>query len=683
MSEKNAKPGSAEGMPHQNTVQDSAPGSAQRPAQGSAQGPGFGPRPGGGPGGPGGGPFGMYMGKKSRAKNVKGTVARLWGYLKRDFRLLTLVSILVLAGSVMQVAGPVLTGKAIDAMAVPLLDGNSATGVDFSVLWTQVIWLGGTYVLGSIAVWGQMWLMVKVAQNTVKALRRDLFGRLQMLSLRYFDSKPHGELMSRLTNDVENLNNVLTQNATQLISSGALLLGTFIIMLFYSPILSVFTVVTVPIGILFTNKISKHTRKYFTAQQKELGELNGYVEESLSGLKVIKAYGMEGETQAHFGEINGRLNQAGIRAQIYSGVIPPIMNAVNNLSFAIVAVAGGALVLQNMATVGLVAMFTGFSRQFSRPISELANLYNLIQSAIAGAERVFEVMDEPPEFGENMAQGADAKTLEQAGTTSSLHAQTGMGMDGLQQPGIVPVSLLGEVEFRDVSFAYVPDVPVLKHISLKVEPGRTIALVGPTGSGKTTVVNLLTRFYDIDEGCILIDGVDIRTLQKNYLRSAMGIVLQDSHLFTDTVRENIRYGYLNATDAEVEEAAKVAEADGFIKRLPEGYDTVLTEDAGNISQGQRQLLTIARAILADPPILILDEATSNVDTLTEMHIQRAMRKLMAGRTSFVIAHRLSTIRDADEILYLRDGEIRERGKHEELIAQNGFYSLLHAQLAKH
>jgi ATP-binding cassette subfamily B protein len=359
------------------------------------------------------------------------------------------------------------------------------------------------------------------------------------------------------------------------------------------------------------------------------------------------------------------------------------MNAVNNLSFAVVAVAGGALVTRGLATVGLVAMFTGFSRQFSRPISELANLYNLIQSAIAGAERVFEVMDEPPEFGENAAQGEDAKMLVQGGTASAVHAQTGIGTDGLLQPGLVPSDLRGEVEFRDVSFAYVPGVPVLRHISLKVEPGRTIALVGPTGSGKTTVVNLLTRFYDIDEGCILVDGHDLRTLQKDFLRSAMGIVLQDSHLFTDTVRENIRYGRLNASDADVEEAAGVAEADGFIRRLPDGYDTVLTEDAGNISQGQRQLLTIARAILADPPILVLDEATSNVDTLTEMHIQRAMRKLMAGRTSFVIAHRLSTIRDADEILYLRDGEIRERGRHEELIAQKGFYNSLHAQLAKH
>ena len=417
-------------------------------------------------------------------------------------------------------------------------------------------------------------------------------------------------------------------------SSGALLIGMFVTMLVYSPILTLFTVLTVPIGILLTKWVSKHTRKFFTAQQKELGELNGYVEESLSGLKVIKAYGMEGETQAHFGEVNGRLNQAGIKAQIYSGVIGPFMNVVNNLSFAIVAVAGGILVTRGMATVGLVAAFTGFSRQFSRPINELANLFNMIQSALAGAERVFEVMDETPEFGEQRVAGKASrqeslmsrKPSEQAGLKTGIssgseglksensNVQTGLkAWESGVQEGEVLSGIRGEVEFRDVSFAYVKDVPVLKKISLKAEPGHTIALVGPTGSGKTTVVNLLTRFYDIDEGQILIDGHDLKSLQKNFLRSSMGIVLQDSRLFTDTVRENIRYGRLNATDAEVEAAARVAEADGFIRRLSNGYDTVLSEDAGNISQGQRQLLTIARAVLADPPILILDEATSNVD----------------------------------------------------------------------
>ncbi len=687
-------------MSEQRTTQNRTGQEPQRMAgPGGPGGPGVGPRPGGGPGG---GPPGMFMGKKSKPKNTKGTILRLWGYLKRDGLLLVLVSILVLLGSAMQIAGPVMTGKAIDAMAVPLLDGSAATRVDFQALLVQVLLLAGTYAIGALAGWGQMWLMVKAAQNTVKALRRDLFAHLQKLSLRYFDSTPHGELMSRLTNDMESLNNVLTQNATQLVSSGALLVGMFVTMLVYSPILTLFTVLTVPIGILLTKWVSRHTRKFFTAQQKELGELNGYVEESLSGLKVIKAYGMEGQTQAHFSEVNGRLNQAGIRAQIYSGVIGPFMNVVNNLSFAIVAVAGGILVTRGMATVGLVAAFTGFSRQFSRPINELANLFNMIQSALAGAERVFEVMDETPEFGEEMVAGkAGLKTSRNAGLKtrpvssrfdgesgsqealaageSSIHDGAKVEKSSVQE-GKVLSGLRGEVEFRDVSFAYLKDVPVLKKISLKAEPGHTIALVGPTGSGKTTVVNLLTRFYDIDEGQILIDGHDLKSLQKNFLRSSMGIVLQDSRLFTDTVRENIRYGRLNATDAEVESAARVAEADGFIRRLSNGYDTVLSEDAGNISQGQRQLLTIARAVLADPPILILDEATSNVDTLTEMHIQRAMRKLMAGRTSFVIAHRLSTIRDADEILYLRDGEIRERGKHEELVAQNGFYSSLNAQL---
>jgi len=623
----------------------------------------------------------MFMGVKSKPKNTKGTILRLWGYMKRDGLLLFIVSLLVLLGSAMQIAGPVMTGKAIDAMAVPLMDGSAATKVDFQALLVQVLLLAGTYVLGAMAGWGQMWLMVRAAQNTVKTLRRDLFANLQKLSLRYFDSTPHGELMSRLTNDMESLNNVLTQNATQLVSSGALLVGMIVTMLIYSPILTLFTVATVPIGLLLTKWVSGHTRKFFKAQQKELGELNGYVEESLSGLKVIKAYGMEGQTQAHFGEVNERLNQAGIRAQIYSGVIGPFMNVINNLGFAVVAVAGGVLVTRGLATVGLVAAFTGFSRQFSRPINELANLYNMIQSALAGAERVFEVMDETPEFGEEMVAGKASRAMKPTSVQEDESARTKKPTS--VQEGEVLSEVRGEVEFRNVSFAYVKDVPVLKHINLKAEPGDTIALVGPTGSGKTTVVNLLTRFYDIDEGQILIDGKDLRCLQKNSLRASMGIVLQDSRLFTDTVRENIRYGRLEASDGDVEDAARVAEADAFIRRLPNGYDTILQEDAGNISQGQRQLLTIARAVLADPPILILDEATSNVDTLTEMHIQRAMRKLMAGRTSFVIAHRLSTIRDADEILYLRDGEIRERGRHEELVAQNGFYSSLHAQLVHH
>jgi len=646
-----------------------------RPAS-NLGGPGFGPRPGGGPGGPGG----MFMGAKVKPKNAKGTILRIWGYLRRDSFLLVMVSCLVLLGSGMQIAGPVLVGKAIDAMAVPLLDGSNTTKVDFHHLFIQVLLLACTYLIGSIAGWGQMWLMVKTAQNTIKSMRRDLFGHLQKLSLRYFDSTPHGELMSRLTNDMENLNNFLTQSATQLISSGAMLVGMLITMLIFSPILTLFTVVTVPIGILLTRWTSKYTRKYFKTQQKELGDLNGYVEESLSGLKVIKAYGMEKETQIHFGEVNNRLNQAGIRAQIYSGFIGPMMNVINNLSFAVVAVAGGILVTRNLATVGLVAMFTGFSRQFSRPINELASLYNMIQSALAGAERVFEVMDEKPEFGEKMVYSNHSDEIVAKHNHGKSHK---VREHQSVQEGSIMNGIMGEVEFRDVSFAYVKDVPVLKKISLKALPGHTIALVGPTGSGKTTVVNLLTRFYDIDDGQILIDGVDLRSLQKNFLRSMMGIVLQDSRLFTESVRENIRYGRLEATDEEVEAAAHVAEADAFIRRLPNGYDTVLSEDAGNISQGQRQLLTIARAVLADPPILILDEATSNVDTLTEMHIQRAMRKLMTGRTSFVIAHRLSTIRDADEILYLRDGEIRERGRHDELIAQNGFYSKLHAQMEKH
>ena len=433
----------------------------------------------------------MFMGKKARAKNVKGTLRRIWDYLRKDVLRLVLVSVLVLIGSGVNIAGPVLMGKAIDAMAVPLMAGSSLTRVDFQRLLEMVVILAGTYVVGSIAAWGQIWMMVQVAQNAVRNLRKDLFSRIQQLPLRYFDATPHGELMSRLTNDVENLNNVLTNNATQLISSGAVLFGTFTVMLLYSPILTLFTVVTVPIGLFITNKISKHTRKYFSEQQKELGELNGYIEETLSGMRVIKAYSMERETGAHFQQVNHRLNQAGIRAQIYSGVIPPLMNAVNNLSFAVVAVAGGVLVVQNMITVGLVATFTGFSRQFSRPISELANLYNVVQSAIAGAERVFEVMDEVPEFEgttrtlASSASKPSGRNSDETGTKrnkiGTIRNETGTIRNETGTIRNSTGTIRGEVEFRDVSFSYVTDVPVLKHINLKADPGHTIALVGPTG----------------------------------------------------------------------------------------------------------------------------------------------------------------------------------------------------------
>ncbi|HHY22969.1 MAG TPA: ABC transporter ATP-binding protein, partial [Clostridiaceae bacterium] len=384
------------------------------------------------------------------------------------------------------------------------------------------------------------------------------------------------------------------------------------------------------------------TRKLFVTQQKELGELNGFIEEIVSGQRVVKAFSREKKTIEEFGEINNRLRDAGIKAQIYSGVVPPLMNVINRLSFALVAGAGGWLVIKGAITIGVIASFINYSKHFARPINQIANQFNMIQAALAGAERVFEIMDEVPEI--------------------------------IDEPdSIILDDIKGQVIFDDVYFEYKKDVPVLKNINLEALPGQTIALVGPTGAGKTTIVNLLMRFYDVNDGSIMMDGIDIRELKLDYLRSSLGMVLQDTYLFSDTVRENIRYGRLEASDEEVEEAARLANAHSFIHRLPDGYDTKVTEGGSNLSQGQRQLITIARAILADPEILILDEATSSVDTMTEMKIQEAMLSLMKGRTSFVIAHRLSTIREADQILVINSGEIIEKGTHEELMETQGFY----------
>lgn len=586
------------------------------------------------PGGPGG-PGGMFLGKKEKAKNTKETLKRLWGYLKEQERPLVAVAFLVLAGTGLSLSGPYLIGRAVDVMV-----GKGK--VDFDSLAWYIGMLLAVHTTSTAASWVQTYMMIGISQVTVRNLRRDLFAKMQTLSLRFFDSRPHGELMSRLTNDVENVNNTLTQSATQLISSTISLAGSLVFMLWLSPLLTIVVLVCAPIGIIGAKQIASHTKKYFSAQQKELGELNGFVEETISGQRVVKAFCREEEAIVRFDAVNRRLNEAGIRAQIYSGFMGPLMNLVGNMSFLLVAAIGGLLAVRGMMTVGMIAGFLTYARQFARPLNELANLFNMVQSALAGAERVFETMDEKPEF-------EDAQEAPELGR------------------------IAGSVVFKDVDFAYKADVPVLKHVKLSAMPGQTIALVGPTGAGKTTIVNLLTRFYDIDRGAILVDGKDIRTVRKESLRKSLGIVLQDSCLFSDTIRENIRYGRLDAADEEVERAARLAYADLFIRRLPQGYDTVLSEDAGNISQGQRQLLTIARAILSDPAILILDEATSSVDTRTEMHIQQAMMELMKGRTSFVIAHRLSTIRDADEILFIQGGEIMERGTHHELLEMGGLY----------
>ena len=537
------------------------------------------------------------------------------------------------ASSGTDVLGPYLMGRTIDRYIL--------TG-DMRGLARISIWLFAVYAGGALVSWLQVFVMAAASQKAVADIRNDLFAKLQTLSLRFFDQRTHGELMSRLTNDVENISAVLTDGVTGLISSVMSLVGVAAMMLALNLRLAAVTLVTVPLMVLLSKYIAKHTRLGYRDQQAYLGNLNGIIEETITGQRVVKAYGREQAVVGQFRDVNGRLRAASTRAQIFSLTLAPLTNLVNSTGLTIVAAAGGWMAVQGVATVGEIAAFVQYARRFGWPLNSIANLYNTIQSAIAGAERVFQVLDEVPELSDM----ADARALTQ---------------------------VEGDVVFEDVCFGYEPGTPVLKHVDLHARRGQTIALVGPTGAGKTTIVNLLTRFYDIDSGRILIDGVDLRDLQLDDLRRKLGIVLQDTYLFADTVRENIRYGRLEATDAEVVAAARLANADQFIRRLPKGYDTMLSERAGNLSLGQRQLLAIARVVLADPAILVLDEATSSIDTRTEKVIQEAMLRLMKGRTSFVIAHRLSTIREADEILVINHGEIIERGTHRALLDRRGFY----------
>lgn len=584
------------------------------------------------PFGGGGGP-GRHIGPKVRPKNTLGTVKRMWSYLGRQRTGMLAAVLLTVVSSVIGLIGPYLMGRAVDHYIIPK---------DYAGLVWLCLFMLGIYLLGSIVSWAQTFVMSGVSGRTVQELRHDLFDTFQLLPLRFFDSRPHGELMSRATNDIDNVSNSLNQNVIQLLTSIITLTGSLIMMLRLDLLLTGVSLVCIPLMLLATRKITGLSRGFFKGQQQALGELNGFIEETVTGQKTVKAFRREAVASEQFQVINKRLNRVGIKAQIVSGMIGPVMNFVNNLSFAFIAAVGGWMAFHDWTTIGIVVSFLTYSKQLNRPINELANQYNMVQSAVAGAERVFEILDTETEFRD---RGASHTVQE----------------------------VKGEVVFREVSFGYDKGAPILKNVSFTAKPGDKIALVGPTGAGKTTIVNLLTRFYDIDEGEITIDGADIRTMEKNSLRGKLGMVLQDAYVFSGSIRENIRYGRLDASDEEVEACAKLANAHDFIVRLPLGYDTILTAEGSNLSHGQRQLLTIARTILADPAILILDEATSSIDTRTEMHIQEGMKKLMKGRTSFVIAHRLSTIQDADMIVVINGGEVVEKGTHSRLLQDQGFY----------
>ena len=582
------------------------------------------------------GPGAMFA-PVTKVEDVRGLLRRLWQYLGRYRAGLVWVALLVAVSTALTLLNPYLIGIAIDRCLIPRRMEYLA-----GVVWLMI----AAHVFASLGTWAQSVLMIHVSQQTLRDLRRDLFTHLGRLPLRYFDNHPHGEVMSRLTNDTEAVNNALAQTATQLLSSVLTVLGAVGAMALLNWRLALITVATTPLIFVTTYFIGNASRQRFRERQRDLGVLGGLIEETITGQQAVVAYRGEARAIEQFDEANQNLRRSATAAGILSGVMGPGMNFSRNVTFAVVAAAGGWLVLRGWATIGVVAAFLNYTQHFTRPLNQLAMLWGTVQSAIAGAERVFGLLDET----------ADPPDDPAAVALTEIH---------------------GEVEFDHVRFGYSPDQPVLRDVTFTAHAGQTVALVGSTGAGKTTIINLLTRFYDVDGGAIRLDGHDLRQVRRDDLRGALGIVLQDTFLLADTVRENIRYGRLDATDAEVEEAAALANAAGFIRRLPHGFDTVLSEAGGSLSQGQRQLLAIARAALADPKVLILDEATSSVDTRTELHIQGAMLRLMEGRTAFVIAHRLSTIRQADRILVLQGGRIVERGTHAELLAGRGAYWQLH------
>lgn len=581
-----------------------------------------------------------------KPKNTKQTVGRLLHYIGRSGVLLIALLAIMLAVTAADLLGPFFQAKAIDTISVDELAGGLQ--VDLEALAGYLTVMAIIFVCSAVLSFFQGILSAQLSQRTVRSMRSDLFQKISRLPISYTDTHKHGDIMSRMTNDVENVSNAISQSITTLFSCVLTLFGALVMMLYYSWQMTLIALVTIPISVCVSAQLGKFMRKYFVRQQKLLGQINGQVEETVTSYKTVVAFGKEEESVEKFAATSQELRSCAVSAKVWGSIMGPVMNFIGNLQYVLIAASGGWMVLNNMGiTVGSIQAMLQYSKKFTHPINQIANQYSSILTALAGAERIFEIMDSADEVDEGKR---DMKIS----------------------------SVRGDIDFQNIQFEYIPDEPVLKGLNLSIRSGQKIAIVGATGSGKTTVVNLLTRFYETNGGKITIDGVDIREIPKSTLRHMIAIVLQDTVLFSDTIRNNIKYGHPEASDEQMKNAAATAKADYFIDRLPDGYDTVLAESGSNLSQGQRQLLAIARAVLADPKILILDEATSNVDTRTEMHIQQAMLALMKNRTSLIIAHRLSTIRDADMIVVIRDGVVAEAGDHDTLLAADGEYAKLYS-----
>ena len=591
------------------------------------------------------GPGAMAVGEK--AKDFKGTMKKLLAYMRRYLPSIVLALLCAVGGTVFSIFGPKILGQATTKLfegVIAMLTGTG--GIDFAAIGQILLFLAGLYVLSALLSYVQGWVMAGIATKVSYAMRTDISQKIDRLPMSYFDRVPHGEVLSRITNDVDMVTQTLHQSLSQVVTQLTMVVGVLCMMLSISPLMTLIAICILPVCLVIVMNVVRRSQKFFRRQQEYLGHVNGHVEEMYGAHVVVTAFNGQEESIEKFNGLNEKLYQSAWKSQFLSGMMMPLMNFVSNLGYVAICVLGGFLSLNGTITVGDIQAFTQYVRQFTQPITQLANISNQLQMTAAAAERVFLFLEEPEEVPDT------------------------------KEP--VPSSEInGSVYFAHVHFGYVPEKTIINDFSAIVQPGTKVAIVGPTGAGKTTMVKLLMRFYDVSDGAILLDGYDVRQFERGDMRSAFGMVLQDTWLYNDTIRENIRFGRLDASDEDVLAAAKAAQVDHFVRTLPQGYDTILNEDASNISQGQKQLLTIARTIISDPKILILDEATSSVDTRTELAIQKAMDELTRGRTSFIIAHRLSTIRDADMILVMKDGDIVETGNHNELLAKGGFYANLY------